>query len=228
MEFTMTTLAVLPISSVVSPINYFSTSNAVAQQNTFDSLLSQLQTAISAGDVTSSQSLLHALDALTPTSPAQNSALGALLSGVGVALESGSFSQAQIALTTFLNSTRVHANSAPGTSRSSANEATSMSIADNLVQSQLQLNLVSALLLPPGLNAPSSGNATDSVNSLIAFLNTAYGNGAAASTSSPSSAQSPFDTLVSALKANLAAGISTAGPALAYLQSKGSLVSMDA
>ena len=222
----MSTLAILPVSSVVSPINYTSTSNTAAQQTTFDNLLDQLQTAISAGDLTSSQSLLQALDAISPTSPAQNSALGALLSGVGSALESGSFSQAQAALTTYLNATSPSA--AQAATPSSAEDTTAITIAGNLVQSQLQLNLVQALLLPPGSNAPAGSAANDSVSSLIAFLNTAYGNGDSAASASATPAQSPYDTLVSALKANLAAGISTAGPALAYLQSKGSLVSVDA
>jgi hypothetical protein len=223
MEFDMSTLAILPVSSVAAPISNFSTGNSADQQTTFDSLLSQLQTAISAGDLNSSQSLLHALDAIAPTSPAQNSALGALLSGVGAALEGGSFPEAQSALTTYLNAT----SSPPATpAASSAQSATAASIANNLVQSQLQLNLVSALLLPPGTSAPAG--AADSVNSLVAFLNTAYGNGDGASSSAAGTSQSPYDVLVSALKANLAAGISTAGPALAYLQSKGSLVSVEA
>ena len=221
----MSTLAILPVSSVVSTINYTSTGNASAPQTAFDSLLSQLQTAISAGDLTSSQSLLHALDAISPTSPAQNSALGALLSGVGSALENGSFTDAQAALATYLNATSSSANLRAASSPAQS-ATTNPTFESSQVQSQLQLNLVQALLLPPGSNAPSGAAANDSVSSLVAFLNTAYGNGE--SSAGATSAQSPYETLVSALKANLAAGIRTAGPALAYLQSKGSLVSVEA
>lgn len=228
----MSTLSIPPVSSVSSGVELAANNSPGLQQAAFNNLLSRLQQAISAGNLSSSKSLLNALDALPPRGVSEITALTKFLSGVGAALASGNVEAAQSALSDYQASTAqvVASTPSPVASTSPSSDVTSAAntIAGSLVQSQLQLNLVSALLLPPGSNSPSSGAATDSVNSLIAFLNTAYGNGNAASSASATAAQSPYDTLVSALKANLAAGISTAGPALAYLQSKGSLVSMEA
>jgi hypothetical protein len=232
MEFIMSTLSIPPISSVSSGVELAGTNSPGLQQAAFNNLLSRLQQAISAGNLSSSKSLLNALDALPPRGVSEMTALTKFLSGVGAALANGSVEDAQSALSAFQAATTQGVKnsppSIPGNSASSDTAIAASSIAGSQVQSQLQLNLVSALLLPPGLNAPSDGVTTNSVNSLIAFLNTAYGNSEASPGASANAMQSPYDTLVSALKSNLAAGISTAGPALAYLQSKGSLVSMEA
>jgi len=228
----MSTLSIPPVSSVSSGVELAANNSPGLQQTAFDNLLSRLQQAISAGNLSSSKSLLNALDALPPRGVSEMTALTKFLSGVGAALANGSVDGAQSALREYQVWTAQRAAATPpsvASATQSSDETTAANtIAGNLVQSQLQLNLVSALLLPPGLSSPSSGAATDSVNTLIAFLNTAYGNGNATSPAAAAAAESPYDTLVSALKANLAAGISTAGPALAYLQSKGSLVSMGA
>jgi len=221
----MSTLSIPPVSSVGSGVDLAAANSPGLQQTAFNNLLSRLQQAISAGNLSSSKVLLLALDALPPTGVSEIAALSKFLSGVGAALASGSIQDANRALSAFhVASKQVVESSQP----SSAVPAAASTIANHLVQSQLQLNLVSALLLPPGSKAPSGSDATGSINSLIAFLNTAYGNSSATSSAPVNSSQSPYDTLVSALAANLAAGVSTAGPALAYLQSKGSLVSMEA
>ena len=226
----MSTLSIPPVSSVSSGVELAANNSPGLQQAAFNNLLSRLQQAISAGNLSSSKSLLNALDALPPRGVTELTALTKFLSGVGAALASGNLEQAQSALTDYQTSIRPPVAPSFASNPQSAQDGTTATVAmaGNLVQSQLQLNLVSALLLPPGLTSPSDSGAGDSVNSLIAFLNTAYGSGGAPSSFSANASQSPYDTLVSALRANLAAGISTAGPALAYLQSKGSLVSMEA
>ncbi len=217
----MSALAILPISSVTSSVDFAATSSLGGQQMAFNNLLSRLQQAISAGNLTSSKSLLNALDALPPTGVSETAALSKFLAGVGSALAGGNLEQAQNALSSYQAETRTTAiSSSPEFGKSAA------VIANDLVQSQLQMNLVSALMTPPGSLASTSSFTADSVSSLVSLLNNAYGT--TDSSSAAATGQSPYDTLVSALKANLAAGISTAGPALAYLQSKGCLVSVDA
>jgi hypothetical protein len=93
----MSTSAILPISS----IDFGSSSATASQQSVFNGLLSQLQQAIGSGDLTSSQTLLNAIDALSPSSPTGSTPLGTFLTSVGSALNDGRVAEAQSALATY-------------------------------------------------------------------------------------------------------------------------------
>jgi hypothetical protein len=235
----MSTLAILPVSS----IDFGNSSASASQQSVFNSLLNQLQQAVGNGDLTTSATLLNAIDALSPSSAASSSPLGAFLTSLGTALNDGSVSEAQSALTTYQSATPTTTTSAaPSTVNANASAA---SIAAGLVQSQIQFNLVTALLGPNaslGTNASSSdssSSSSNSVSSLIAILNAAYGAGSSSSsgatgstasasgssgTTNATSSSTPYDALVSSIQANLGAGQGTITPALAYLQASGNFV----
>lgn len=235
----MSTSAIVPISS----IDFGSSSATASQQSVFDSLLSQLQQSIGNGDLTSSQTLLNAIDALSPSSASGSNALGTFLTNLGTALNDGSVSEAQSALATYQSNTPAATPAAPTTNTS----ATAAAIAANLVQSQLQLSLVTTLLGPNssfGSNAGNTSSTDSSANSLIGILNAAYGTGSNASSTNSSSTSAsasssststpttpsatPYDTLLSSIQASLAAGQGTITPALAYLQASGNFVNTSA
>lgn len=235
----MSTSAIVPISS----IDFDSTSATASQQSVFDSLLSQLQQSIGTGNLTTSQTLLNAIDALSPSSASGSNALGAFLTSLGTALNDGSVSEAQSALATYQSNNPA---ATPATSTTNTS-ATAAAIAANLVQSQLQLSLVTTLLGPNssfGSNAGNTSSTDSSATSLIGILNAAYGTGNnASSTNSSSTASSvsssststpatpsatPYDTLLSSIQASLAGGHGALTPALAYLQATGNFVNTSA
>jgi hypothetical protein len=237
----MSTTAILPISS----IDFGSSTATASQQSVFNGLLNQLQQAIGSGDLTSSQTLLNAIDALSPSSPASSTPLGTFLTSVGSALNDGSVAEAQSALATYQSATPA---AAPASTSTTDSSATAAQIAANLIQSQNQLNLVTALLGPNSALATGSTTAssdTSATDSLIGILNAAYGSSSSGSSSSSSSSSAaagtsgtsgtsttsatetsstPYDALVSSIQASLAAGNGTITPALAYLQASGNLV----
>jgi hypothetical protein len=235
----MSTSAIAPISS----IDFGSSSATASQQSVFDSLLSQLQQSIGTGNLTTSQTLLNAIDALSPSSV--KSPLGTFLTSLTTALKDGSVTEAQSALATYQsnNLTAIPATSTANTS------ATATAIAANLVQSRLQLSLVTTLLGPNSSFGSNAGNTSStsldsSATSLIGILNAAYGTGSnSSSTNSSSTASSafssttsnpttpsatPYDTLVSSIQASLAGGHGALTPALAYLQATGNFVNTSA
>ena len=233
----MSTSAIAPISS----IDFDSTSATASQQSVFDSLLSQLQQSIGSGNLTNVQTFLNAVEALSPSSASAQNPLGVFLTSLTTALKDGSVSEAQSALATYQsnNTTAAPAASTTGTS------ATAAAIATNLVQSQLQLSLVTTLLGPNssfGSDSASSTSSDSSANSLIGILNAAYGTGDSSSSntsSTPSggagappvtatSSTTPYDTLLSSIQASLAAGHGALTPALAYLQATGNFVNTSA
>jgi hypothetical protein len=242
----MSTSAIVPISS----IDFGSSTATASQQSVFNGLLSQLQQAIGSGDLTSSQTLLNAIDALSPSSPTSSTPLGTFLTGVGSALNDGSVAEAQSALATYQSATPAAtpaSTSTPGTS------ATAAQIAANLIQSQNQLNLVTALLGPNSAlstgGASSASSDTSATDGLIGILNAAYGSSSSGSSTSSGSASAasgtsgtsgtsttsatetsstPYDALVSSIQASLAAGNGTITPALAYLQASGNFVNTSA
>jgi hypothetical protein len=235
----MSTSAIVPISS----IDFGSSSATASQQSVFDSLLSQLQQSIGTGNLTTSQTLLNAIDALSPSSASGSNPLGTFLTNLGTALNDGSVSEAQSALATYQsNSTTATTPAAPAENTS----ATAAAIAANLVQSQIQLSLVTTLLGPNSSFGSNVGNTSStpsdsSANSLIGILNAAYstGNSPSNSASSSSSASTPsvpsatpsttpYDTLVSSIQASLASGHGALTPALAYLQATGNFVNTSA
>jgi len=229
----MSTSAIVPVTG----IDFGSSSATASQQSVFNNLLNQLQQSIGTGDLTTSATLLNALEALSPSAASGSNPLGAFLTNLGTALNDGSVSEAQSALSTYQSAAPAAATPAAATSTST----TAANIAAGLIQSQIQLNLVSTLLGPAsslGGTAAAAPSTSNSVNSLIGILNAAYGSGdsstsnASGSTSSTAgvsgSSLTPYDTLVSSIQASLAGGNGTITPALAYLQAAGNFVNTSA
>ena len=235
----MSTSAIAPISS----IDFDSTSATASQQSVFDSLLSQLQQSIGTGNLTTSQTLLNAVEALSPSSASAQNPLGVFLTSLTTALKDGSVSEAQSTLATYQSNSAI---ATPVTSTTNTS-ATAAAITANLVQSQLQLSLVTTLLGPNSSFGSDSTNTSStpsdsSANSLIGILNAAYGTGSGSSSSTantpssgagttpvtPTSSTTPYDTLLSSIQASLAAGHGALTPALAYLQATGNFVNTSA
>jgi hypothetical protein len=213
----MSTSAIIPTLSA----DFGVSSSTAAQQSVFQVLISQLEQSIDGGDLTTSQTLLNAIDALSPSSASADSALGTFLTSVSKALEDGSVGEAQSALSAYQNATPPQSGSvAPAADSGDSPGA----IASGLVLSQVQLNLVSSLLGNGPSNQPDSSSST--LDSLLNILNAAYssGNGSADGASSPANSTSPYDALVSAIQSSVASGSGTANPALAYLGSTGNFV----
>jgi hypothetical protein len=245
----MSTSAILPISSVPAPapIDYDSSSATSAQQAVFNSILAQLQQSVSVGDLPSSQTLLNAVQAISPSASTGTTPLATFLASVSTALSNGSASQAEAALSTYQNATPASSTAAPTPSPTANPNAVAEQIAASLIQNENQLLLVNALdnpgLATPNTSATSSTSSSNSASSLIGILNAAYPSSGTSSTSSPSSASgtaattsatdattssSPYDALVSSIQASLAAGNGTITPALAYLQAAGNFVNTSA
>lgn len=233
----MSTSAIAPITG----IDFDSSSATASQQTVFNNLLNQLEQAIGSGNLNGTATLLNAVNALSPSAASSSTPLGTFLTGVGAALNDGSAGEAQNALATYQNATP--ATSTPAAANTST---TAANIAAGLIQSQIQLNLVTSLLS----SANSSGSASDSssngsLSSLLSVLSEAYPADGSSSSSSTSSAGSssdtsgtlasgaatsttPYDTLVSSIQASLAGGNGTLTPALAYLQATGNFVNTSA
>jgi hypothetical protein len=228
----MSTSPILPAPA----IDYAASSATPPQQTVFNNLLQQLEQAIDGGDLTTSQTLFNALTALSPSASSASNPLGVFLTSLNTALNDGSPTEAQSALSTYLSTNP--STTTPAATSSADTSATASTIANNLVLSQIQLNLVTSLLGPGGADNLSSSNSSDSssnsTNALISLLNAAYPPAGAASTSgsagSPAATAAsagtpaPYDTLVSSIQSSLAAGNGTITPALAYLQASGNFV----
>ena len=233
----MSTSAIAPIDG----IDFDSSSATASQQTVFNNLLNQLEQAIGSGNLNGTATLLNAVNALSPSAASSSTPLGTFLTGVGAALNDGSAGEAQNALATYQNATP--ATSTPAAANTST---TAANIAAGLIQSQIQLNLVTSLLG----SANSAGSASESssngsLSSLLSVLSEAYPADGSSSSSSTSSAGSssdtsgtlapgaatsttPYDTLVSSIQASLAGGNGTLTPALAYLQATGNFVNTSA
>ena len=241
----MSTSAILPISSVPAPApaDYDNASATSAQQAVFNSILTQLQQSVSVGDLPSSQTLLNAVQAISPSASTGTTPLATFLASVSTALSNDSTSQAQAALATYQNA--VPASAVPGSSGTTAPpliptanpNAVAAQIAASLVQNENQLLLVNALDNPN--ISTTSASESNSANSLINILNAAYPTSSSSSSAStspdtPTSAtettasNSPYDALVSSIQASLAAGNGTITPSLAYLQAAGNFVNTSA
>ena len=234
----MSTSAILPISSVSAPapIDYESNSATSAQQAVFNSILTQLQQSVSVGDLPSSQTLLNAVQAISPSASTGTTPLATFLASVSTALTNGSASQAQAALATYQNATPTSSNAAPTPSPTANPNAVAEQIAASLIQNENQLLLVNALD-NPNTSATSSTASSTSASSLIGILNAAYpssgtpstaGTAATTSATEATTSGSPYDALVSSIQASLAAGNGTITPALAYLQAAGNFVNTSA
>jgi hypothetical protein len=228
----MSTSAISPIAS----IDFGSSSATAPEQAVFNSLLNQLQQSVGLGDLTTSQTLLNAIDALSPSSATGSNPLGAFLTSLTTALNDGSVSQAQGALSTYQSATPATTPSSPSTPAADPG-AVAAQIAASLIQSQNQLLLVNALDGPnSALGSTSTSSSSNSASSLIGILNAAYGSSSGSSSSSTANTSgteaatstTPYDTLVSSIQASLAAGNGTITPALAYLQAAGNFVNTSA
>jgi hypothetical protein len=239
----MSTSAILPISSVPAPapVDYDNASATSAQQAVFNSILTQLQQSISVGDLPSTQTLLNAVQAISPSASTGSTPLATFLASVSTALSNGSTSQAQAALATYQSAVPASSDTTAPPPVPTANpNAVAAQIAASLVQNENQLLLVNALD-NPGLDNPNtsatSGSSNNSANSLISILKAAYPTSTSSSnasttpdptTSETTPSNSPYDALVSSIQASLAAGNGTITPALAYLQAAGNFVNTSA
>ena len=225
----MSTSAIVPVTG----IDFGASIATASQQSVFSNLLNQLQQAIGSGDLTTTATLLNAIDTLSPTSATGSNPLGTFLSSLGTALNDGSVSEAQSALATSQSATPASTSQAASTTNTSTTAA-------GLIQSQIQLNLVTTLLNPA---ASSSSSSNGSLSGLLSILAEAYpadgssspgASNASSSTASGSSTSAteasttPYDTLVSSIQASLAGGNGTITPALAYLQASGNFVNTSA
>jgi hypothetical protein len=226
----MSTSAVIPRTSA----DFGASSASPSQQSVFQGLISQLEQSISGGDLTVSQTYLNAIEAASPSSAGADTALGTFLTSVGSALDDGSVSEAQSALTAYLSASPTTQSTSSTTSTDSSSSA--VAIASGLVLSQVQLNLVSSQF---GVDSPSTDTGTDSssssLGSLLNILNAAYGsdegsssNTSSSATSTSATSASPYDALVSAIQSSLAEGSGIANPELAYLNSTGNFVNTSA
>lgn len=236
----MSTSAILPVSS----IDFGASSATASQQTVFSNLLNQLQQAVGSGDLTTTATLLNAIDALSPSSASASNPLGTFLTSLGTALNDGSVSEAQSALITYQSASPTTATT-PATSAANTS-TTAAEIAAGLIQSQIQFNLVTTLLNP---SSSSSSSTNSSLSGLLNVLSEAYpensassssgssaasgslssdGSASASSGTSATSSSTPYDTLVSSIQASLAGGNGTITPALAYLQASGNFVNTSA
>lgn len=225
----MSTSAVAPVSGVTS----VNPALAAAEQSALTSVLSRLQQSIASGDLSTSETLLNAINAISPTSAGGSDALGNFLSSLATALGDQSVSEAQSALAAYQSAVATAPSGASSSVDSASARETAEAIASQLIQTQNQLLLATALAnLPNGAQNASSqgGSSSNSVNSLYALLSTALGSHNGTSSPSPSSASStsPYDTLVNAIQASLAAGNGALTPSIAYLQANGNFVNTSA
>lgn len=228
----MSTSGILPAPTV----DFNGSSSTPSQQTVFNNLLNQLTQAIDGGDLTTAGTLYNALTALSPGSTSGSDALGTFFTSLGTALNDGSASEAQTALTTYQS--EVPTATASTGSSATDTSATAAQIASGLIMSQIQANTVSAVL-GAVTGSTSSGSSSNSTNDLLNILSAAYPVGGSSSSSGTSSsatsgssssdsAASPYDTLVSALQANLSAGTDPTTTALSYLNSAGNFVNTTA
>jgi hypothetical protein len=227
----MSTSAIAPVTG----IDFDSSSATASQQTVFNNLLNQLEQAIGSGNLNSTATLLNAVNALSPSAAGSSTPLGTFLTSVGAALNGGSASEAQGALATYQNTAPATTTSTPTVPTTSA---TAANIAAGLIQSQIQLNLVTSLL-----NPGNSSSSNSSQSSLLSILSAAYpadgsssfsgantsgASGISTSGIGAATSTTPYDTLVSSVQASLAGGNGTITPALAYLQATGNFVNTSA
>jgi hypothetical protein len=232
----MSTSAVVPLSGAD-----FGTSKATpSQQSVFQGLLGQLEQSIGGGDLTASQTLLNAIQALSPSSAGASDPLGSFLTSLDAALRDDSVSEAQSALAAYQqaaptaagNTTAAADPTATGAAETGTTDsnAVAKSAAAGLILSQVQLSLVNSLLSGDGAPTSSSTSSpTDPLGGLLDILNAVYApDGNSAAGAGAASSASPYETLVSVLQSSLASGSGTAAPALEYLNSTGNFVNTSA
>jgi len=227
----LSTLAILPVSAV----DFNNSSSSPSQQTVFNNLLNQLTQTINGGDLTNAGTFYNALISLSPSSASGTSALGTFFSSLASALNDGSGTEAQAALSTYQS--QVPASTASSTTPAASTGATAAKIATGLIMSQIQASTVTTLLAAIR-GTPATTSSSSPQNYLMNILNAAYPPGGASSSSSSTSGTSgsssadttasPYDTLVSAIQSNLAAGTDPTSTALTYLSSAGNFVNTNA
>jgi len=229
----MSTSAIVPLSSAD-----FGTPTATpSQQSVFQGLVGQLEQSIGGGDLTASQTLFNAIEALSPSSIGASDPLGSFLTSLDSALRDDSVSEAQSALAAYQEAAPTAAGNTPAADTNTTgtgatdSSAVAKSTAAGLVLNQVQLSLVNSLLGGGGASTSSSASSpTDPLGGLLDILNAVYapaGSSTSAGAGAAGSA-SPYEALVSALQSSLASGSGTAGPALEYLSSTGNFVNTSA
>ena len=148
----MSTSAIVPVTGID-----FGTSTATASQQTvFSNLLNQLQQAVGSGDLTTTATLLNAIDALSPTSATGSNPLGTFLTSLGTALNDGSVSEAQSALSTYQSAAPASTTPATTTTTPASPQQTLASVESQLIQSENQALLNAAF---QGLSSSSQSSS---------------------------------------------------------------------
>jgi hypothetical protein len=223
--------AITPVSGVASASSSSLNSSVTAlQQTAFNNVFSRLQQSVSQGDLITSQTLLNAVNAISPTKASGTDAIGKFLTSLTTALSDKSVTKAQSALATYQSST-ASTSTTPTTPSAPDAHSTAASVASQLIKSQNQYLLATALASLSSSaqnNASFSKNSSNSVSSFYGLLATALGAYSSSSSAPTKASTSPYDTLVNAIQASLAAGHGTLTPALAYLQATGNFVNTSA
>jgi len=224
----MSIQSVLSTSSLFNELSSTSSTSSsstatASSQNSFDTALANLFTAIQNGDTSSAQSYLAQVQKLEPSNADSSSPLGTFLSSVSSALSNDDISSAQTALTTLENTTPTGSTLTVGQMA-----ATSVELSD-VATGVLQL-----------FSAISSGN-TSEAQSAYDSLTSIFGSDSSSSSSSTdtsstssstSSSSESFTTLLADIGGALSTNdISSAQTAMdTYLQSlsAGSIVSTQA
>jgi hypothetical protein len=149
----------MSISSIVansSIMSFQGIGDPASPQGSVSTLVSQLEKSISAGNLDTTQTIVQALKALAPAGTSASNPLSVFLNSVSTAVQDGSTSEAETALSTFQATT-----AAPPTTPISAN-AEKSAIGKQLLEDKLTLNLVKEALAP--LNS-ANATATSTTNS---------------------------------------------------------------
>ena len=169
----MSTSAVLPISAA-APVDYNSASASTAQQAVFNSVLNQLQQSVASGDLPSSQTLLNAVSAISPSASSGTAPLATFLSNLSTAISSDSISDAQNALITYQTSAASTSSSDSLSLIPTANTAQEAAqITARVVKNASQL-FVDTHPKPAPLPSKDASSDNPTVSNLMTMLNAAY------------------------------------------------------
>lgn len=197
----MSTSAILPISAVSAPnpIDYNSASATTAQQAVFNSVLNQLQQSVSQGDLTSSQTLLNAVEAISPSASTGTTPLATFLSNLSSALSNNSISDAQEALASYQQSASSSSSLPLIPTANAAAEAAQ--ITARVVKNASELFIADTHPKPaPQANHSNSPASSSAISNLMKILNAAY----------PATSAAPVTTPVQAVSSVHAASSSSA------------------
>ncbi|RXH54822.1 hypothetical protein [Granulicella sibirica] len=191
-------------SSSTTTTSKTSTSNGT---DSFSSTLSELESAISSGNLTSAKEYLSEVEKASPRSTNGTDPIGTFLTSVENALSSGDISSAQKALTTL--------QSAPGPGSSAQSSGSDFDTELSSLESAIQSgDLTSAAKYLSALEADSPSHSATSAASTSSSATTA-------SSASGNSASDPIGTFLKSVEAAVANGsLSAAVSALNIFQSQ--------